>query len=318
MNDRSLSEVPEGAQADEPAWRQSEQWSIAIRHLRSVGIGDDDEDQPGILEGELTLDDRLRRNLPDMLKIGRAAYLLQQRAMQRARTDQPQGPRYRAAWRGFATPKLRLLSPPDRKHFIWIWTELERVQSWYDTLPQNQRDQWKWHSPLTIKNKIEPPIRRTPAGGGRRPRTPATDPAEVVRIQEELDRVRAELDSARTRLRRAGQDPTYVTEEAEWSWRDEPEDIARRWLDPSFPHRTTAVLTSRRVIEMLHPAEALAAAQALIRRHNAERRRANQATSSPRRRSSPRRAPRPANNPTSDNVVPFNGPTAKFGFRRGN
>jgi hypothetical protein len=192
--------------------------------LRAAGI-DDQDVLTAVIDGEVTLGERYARSLPDMLKIGHAAWRLQQEAMRRAGASNPQGKRYRDKWDELAPQHLRNLDRSERKRFIWVWENRERLEEWYATvLAANQHFQWKWNNPLSVQNHFTKWMEVTHGEQPQRRTTKRhTLHDSVTELQEKLDEAQTERDDLRIRL-------------ADYEGEQEPEPVRVRgenfWLDP--------------------------------------------------------------------------------------
>jgi hypothetical protein len=168
-----------------------------------------------------------RQGLEQVFAIGKAFEALQLEAMYRSHSNNPIGKRYNDAYALLEKPVPALrINKTDRNPFIWCWQQREAIQRWWDGKAQNQRD--RWNHPGAIKRRYlvehgEVPI--AAAGGtAAKPETPLQKAnASIARLQQELDAAQAE----NRRLRRSSDN---VSEGRDWTWQDEPEDIAATML----------------------------------------------------------------------------------------
>jgi hypothetical protein len=168
-----------------PAILADDPVSVLQRFLHRAGITDDDH-QHIIIKGELTLTERRARGFVDWLEIGHAVEIIQEEVARQTNSTNPRGRRYSDAFARIAPDRLRLLSPTDRSHAIWLWQNRDQVQEWYRGRSQNERD--KWTHPYTIRHHYK----RT-TGDGRREFEPATPDRRRRSAQAAIDEATQDL-----------------------------------------------------------------------------------------------------------------------------
>jgi hypothetical protein len=120
--------------------RAATEQSLLWRHMT-------DDERKTVVEGEMVLTVRGKRNLEDWIKVGEAVHYLQQEAGEQAGANV--GRLYNAAWRRLATPQLRDLTPPIRTRAVWVWEQREVLRTWWATV--RPRDRQKWNYPHSIQ-----------------------------------------------------------------------------------------------------------------------------------------------------------------------
>jgi hypothetical protein len=178
-------------------------------------------------EGEEAL--RIHRaGLPRVIQIGRAFFEMQQEAMRRSHSDKPAGRRYGDAFAALVlpTPQLAKVNKTDRAQFVWCYQNREKLELWWPTLGENQRD--RWGHPQVIRRqyvKIHGDQNNTHAAPKK------TVKSELAAKVEELDALQVKLQ----RLERERDDYPLIARN------DTAEDIARTLMEWLPPSKRTAV-----------------------------------------------------------------------------
>jgi hypothetical protein len=98
------------------------------------------------------------------------------------------------------------------------------LTEWWKLKAQNQRDRWNHPDAVKRHYLAEHGEGRGPAGtAAKSPSPQQKQKAEVVRLQDELD-------AAEKRIRTMEQGQDNVSEGRDWTWQDQPEDIAKAWF----------------------------------------------------------------------------------------
>jgi hypothetical protein len=133
----------------------------------------------------------------DWVAVADALVAMREEAMEVAHTNRPQGPPYRAAFKAIEQRESAWASKYSnnsnsgvRAHCYWLIDNLPAVQSWRETLAQNQRDEW--NHPSAVKRNYE---RMNKAPEVKDKGSPVADAwtmtkATIIRLQEENDLLR--------------------------------------------------------------------------------------------------------------------------------
>lgn len=92
----------------------------------------------------------------DWISVADALVAIREEAMERAHTNRPQGPPYRAAFKAIVEHRekwILKINDTTRTHCYWLVDNLPAVTAWRDGLGQNQRDEW--NHPSTVKRNYE-------------------------------------------------------------------------------------------------------------------------------------------------------------------
>jgi hypothetical protein len=158
----------------------------------------------------------------DWLEVGMALAAMQKAAQDFSGGNATTGKGYNLAYKVIAerVPDLAAIDKATRSHAIWMASNREAIAAWHGRLPTNIRQQV--NHPTTIRRRYDRDT-KPPKADGTTAATGNRKDAAILRLQEDLDAANAEL-----RQLRRGQD--NLTEGRDWSWSDNPDAIARVWL----------------------------------------------------------------------------------------
>jgi hypothetical protein len=164
-----------------------------------------------------------RQGLDRIFQIGHAFEELQLEAMFRSHSNNPIGKRYNEQYALLEkpAPELARVNKTDRNQYIWCWQQRAALENWWATKAQNQRD--RWTHPDAVKRHY-----LAEHGDGNNQERPKV-PSAAARKDETIRQLQEELDAAQAEIRRLKRRDN-VSEGRDWSWQNEPEDIAAAML----------------------------------------------------------------------------------------
>jgi hypothetical protein len=125
------------------------------------------------------------------LAVADALVAIREDAMDQARTNRPQGPPYRRAFKAIIEEKETWAIAIDdsvRAHCYWLVDNLPAVQRWRETLTFKQRDEW--NHPSTVKRQYERMTsvkkQQEQAEAQQRKATARTQPVDAMEIIRQL------------------------------------------------------------------------------------------------------------------------------------
>jgi hypothetical protein len=323
----------------------TEEMRVAMGHMLLWRHMSDDERRI-VVEAWMSLTTMDKRGFKDWLKIGEGVHYLQQEVEEQAGSSS--GRRYNRAWQELAPPPMREFTANMRSRCVWLWRNKDVLLAWWETVDADKRR--RWNHPYTIQLNYErhrPNAWTNPPHGEEAEHSPRRSTAADRRSNRSAmaDMIRdahGTVDEMRDFVRQIGGDsplfydlssPSLVYESADnfhqvyggvhgdaavQQFSEAIRDIlqdARVWVPGSNFDNDSDDEIALYLYRRLQPGErAMRIARKVAALWQAERRRGSSVT--PRADIDPADIEIEPDATMLNNVVPFNGPTPRFGFRR--